>query len=271
LAIGINLNRVLVNCFKALLGFLNASTVFLLISDFLGNLFSALFYLIKGQKKIFPIQKINYSTVKKYSHFPTYNLPTTILNISLNELPIIILGLLYNPKLLGYYVVAHKLFIQPAQLIGNSIGVVISRKMAIKHLDGHELFNSLIRLVVVATGISIIPVLVATFWGETLFSLFLGESWSFTGKLVEVVAILFWCRIVQAVIFTIFISIENLKNNFRFKVFEIILLLLALYIAGEVSLYRSVVSITISQVFSTFTYIILAIKTLKERDKNYAN
>ena len=68
----------------------------------------------------------------KYSKFPKFVLPAEFLNISSNQLPILMLGIMYSPAIAGLYVLADRMIVIPVNLITTSIGQVYYKATQLK-------------------------------------------------------------------------------------------------------------------------------------------
>ncbi len=175
----------------------------------------------------------------KYKKLPIYSLFPIIDSLTLS-LPLIWLGGLYGPVVLGYFAFCYRLLGAPSALIGNSIGSVFFQKIAeifrlkkncdakdqgfetktsdenIAHektsVTGH-LLNALAKLSVLGCVMFLPIILLAPF----LFDTFFGKDWHDSGEYARILSIAFLARFIVSPLSCIFSVTNQLILSFFWR------------------------------------------------------
>lgn len=112
-----------------------------------------------------------------YKRFPLVLLPTELLNLSTQNLPILLLGYFFEPKVLGLYALCRSLLGLPSMFLGKSIAVVFQKEATdLFHNTGSctKLYSEIIIKILIAGMGSFV-----LFWfvGEHVILLAFGDSW----------------------------------------------------------------------------------------------
>lgn len=148
-----------------------------------GNLDKSFIYISKAEIKKLAVQYIN---------FPKITVWSSLINIFYNNGRYLILGMFFSASTLGQMFLMFRVLGAPSSIIGNALADVLFERVAslnnaqvAKSLIFSQIFKVWLILVVVA----IIPMFVAYFFGELLFSYFFGENWAYAGLLASIFSI----------------------------------------------------------------------------------
>ena len=129
-------NRVLQSIFisssQVFMGFLYKISLGLIYSDIIGRVISLIF-IIKNSN--FLKQKIKFNFKKKITLFKRYKkfllilAPSSLINVLANQLPFLILPLIFSLKITGIYFLVFKLLMSPISLIGNPLLEIFKNKI----------------------------------------------------------------------------------------------------------------------------------------------
>lgn len=142
----------------------------------------------------------------RYKRFPMLQGPSTIIEASSSQLPVVILGIFFGPVTVGLFSLSQKLVSIPTRIVGSSIGDVF-RQRASKDFtrcgDSTEIFiATLKKLILISTPFF----LIFFFFAQDLFSLIFGAKWRVAGEYAQIMTPLFWLSFIVSplsVMFTI--------------------------------------------------------------------
>jgi lipopolysaccharide exporter len=131
--------------------------------------------------------------LKRHRKFPLYTSWSALLNSASWQLPVLMLGALFSPAIVGFYALGFRVLQLPMSLVARSIGQVFLQRAAVAHREGNlaplvkELFQKLFI-------VGLLPCLVLTIVGQELFELVFGLEWSEAGVYVQLLApwVLVW-------------------------------------------------------------------------------
>lgn len=158
---------------------------------FIGT-FTKLYVLWLAAKSSFPAsEKLlskNEATmlVKQYRDFPYFNTPTRTIRKFSNDMPVIMLGLIYSPLIVGLYAMAHRLIMMPVSSVAYSVRKVFLEKMATTINQGEDATGIFIKMVLVMAALGVVPFTILGFWGQEIISILLGDRWLEAGAYVEI-------------------------------------------------------------------------------------
>lgn len=123
----------------------------------------------------------------RYKKFPLYSSWAALFNSMSMQLPVLLLGVFFNPESVGFYALGHQLLTMPMTLVGSSIGQVFFQRASVARADGTlaQLVGEVIqRLLQMAT----FPFLLLMIVGPELFSVFFGANWETAGVFAQILA-----------------------------------------------------------------------------------
>lgn len=124
----------------------------------------------------------------EYKDFPLYNMPTALLGSLSRNLPILLMGFLFEPVIIGFYAMADRLIRRPLTVSGKPIRDVFVIKCANAANNSNNLKKLFIKLTLGLFVLGAIPFGVLGLFGEQLMDLLLGERWVGAGSYLEILA-----------------------------------------------------------------------------------
>ncbi|WP_372772983.1 oligosaccharide flippase family protein [Mangrovibacterium sp.] len=124
---------------------------------------------------------------RRYLNFPKFSIVSELLNFLSSQLPIFILKPFFGSTALGWYALPHRYLNIPVQLFSNSISRVYVREAQALQSQPEQLSALTYSLFRKQVLIGIIPFSVMGLWGESLFQLFFGAEWAFSGFLAQLI------------------------------------------------------------------------------------
>lgn len=117
---------------------------------------------------------------RHYIRFPKFDVPASLVDVVSVQLPNIFLAGLFGTSIAGFYLLAERVLSTPMSLVGQTIGQVLFAQSR----DGARvgtLRRSVVRIILVLAGLSILPAIVLFLIGESLFVILFGEAWRQAG------------------------------------------------------------------------------------------
>ena len=216
--------------------FLIKSELSLVYAYFIG-FFVSFVYFYLGFKNSFIIQKINFkkffSNIKERKDLIIYDSFGSVVNSLSNELPVFFLGYFYGQVILGYYAMLLKIVNVPITIIMRSVGTVNFKYISLKVNKNEPIFNYMLKLTVVLFSITIIPILISTFFGKEIFTLILGEKWSYSGVILSTICISIVIKFVSLTLLETAYPLKIVKILSLWKIFSVIVTFISFLYFGR--------------------------------------
>lgn len=119
---------------------------------------------------------------REYKDFPLYSAPNGVLKTASQNLPVLLLGILFTPAVVGFYSMANRLIGLPLTVISKGVRRVYFAEAARRNNKSKPLRNVFLKTMLGLFVLALPPLLVVFFWGEPLFAWLLGEKWTITGR-----------------------------------------------------------------------------------------
>ena len=172
---------------RIVLGALYGSSVFGLMFGNIIGFIVKIYILLKGMKELFNdrILNVQHMSLKelaiKYKHFPLFAAPTAILNTGFQKMPVIFLGVLFLPNVVGLYAMASRLSRLPIDIVSLPVRRIYMQRVAKLRNNKRPIMGVLIKTTFVLFVIGLVPFILLVFFGEEMFGFVLGEKWSDAG------------------------------------------------------------------------------------------
>ena len=137
------------------------------------------------------LQKIK-NVAGHYRSHPTYLIASQGAGALYQQLPVLLISSAFGSAAAGSYGMAMRLITLPTMTMANAIGAVFRQQAAEAYQQMGEFLDLFKKTFFASIGISIVPFALLFLYADDLLIFFLGESWSLTGKLAQVLAILGW-------------------------------------------------------------------------------
>jgi O-antigen/teichoic acid export membrane protein len=131
-------------------------------------------------QKQFKFLKVK-ALARRYAAFPKIDVPTTLINISANQLPNILLAALFSGSSVGFYYLTQRVLQAPITLISGSVLDVFKQRASSDYKkNGHckDIFQKTFWALLL---MALPPSLILYFWIEDLFAFVFGEVWREAG------------------------------------------------------------------------------------------
>lgn len=182
--------------------------------------FVVLVRFLRNEIKI-SLRQFNFSKFKdiliKYKEFPTYVVPTTLMNMGIIEFFVILISIIYSKEEVGLFALARRMVFLPITVIGKSISQAYHQRLSVAITNGEsiiKIFKSTVKMLFyIAAPIS----LLIYFLSPTLFALIFGEEWFSSGKIASILSVSFLMKFVVTPVTPIFSMSGNIRLGAKWK------------------------------------------------------
>lgn len=173
--------------FQFALGLLSKLQFSMIYGFLIGRAFTLYFVIKKTSFNFKLLTKIKFrELINRYSKQPKYYLPSRFLSQAANESPVLLIGLLFDSLLLGFYSLAYRVITVPSSFIGVSVGLVFFKEINSQVIEKKPILSTLLKTWLTLIAIGIIPLSLLFFKGEQLFTVVFGNSWSLAGTIASI-------------------------------------------------------------------------------------
>lgn len=175
---------------KLILGFLHFCRWGLFVASFVGQavaLFSLLRNKPKPETRLFQFSSYRMRYVaKKHFAFPKYTLPHRLLNIVVNNLPILVLPLVFNMAEVGFFALALSVSLKPIWALARSANQVLFQRIGENRRNDVRCYRQVCRFSLNMIRIAIPLLLIVFIVLPHATPLLFGNGWEQTGRLLQI-------------------------------------------------------------------------------------
>jgi len=255
------------------IGFLRTGATGLITGSIISNMFANIKLFKNITKDKILISKVSKKQMielaKKYKNFPKYNLPSTLADAVVQQLPFLLIPKIFSLSISGYFSLSQKLISLPSSLIAKSISQVYYQKISeninnnIKNIN--ILISTIKKLILIALPISIFIFLFAS----DLFRIIFGESWILSGEIAKYLSLIFFITFIVSTLSITLVAYESLKKlanwQYLYLISSLTFYLICYYY--KFTFEKFLFYFVIHEYIMYMIYLYLIIKTVKEKDK----
>ncbi|MFT5338218.1 MAG: O-antigen/teichoic acid export membrane protein [Luteibaculaceae bacterium] len=175
------------------LGWFGSYPLFLTLGHLLGLLSPVIFSFKKWRpffsQKNSSSQQEAKVILRSFADFPKNNMPHALVDEGEKLLLLALVAYYFGALELGLFAFTLRYLRVPVQVLGTSIGQVLFPRFSKKINRGESLASEVVKSVLLLCAIGIIPFGLLFFFGEVMFGVFLGESWSKAGLYAEAMSL----------------------------------------------------------------------------------
>ncbi|MEY2828178.1 MAG: hypothetical protein RIQ33_36, partial [Bacteroidota bacterium] len=134
---------------------------------------------------------------KQHQSFAKYTTIATIINMASITLPSVFILMYYSSKMAGFFSLSQNLIGLPTNMLTMAISQVFLGESA-KWLkkESKDLANFMNRILRISIIVAAIPSILAYFFAPYFFELFFGKEWIVSGKIVQILLVLYVFRFI---------------------------------------------------------------------------
>lgn len=191
----------------------------------------------------------------KYRDFPLYNMPTSLMTNLSQNLPVLMLGLIYAPEVVGFYAMADRLVRRPLGVMNKPLQDVFMVKGAQIVNENQSLLRPFMKVTFGLFLLGVMPFTLLMIYGEQLLGFILGGKWSSAGIYVEILAPWYFST-------WVIICIRPVMTLHRIQGRWLVIQIITLIIRASIFAYALVYGMDILNTLSIFTKVNIAIAIL---------
>ncbi len=248
------------NIAKVALGILNCGTLGLLI----GNVFSQSIGVIELLKNFIKKKKEKgnvFSRTKasilatKYRRFAYISTPCNYIYTLGSQIPVIMLSMMYNSEIAGFYGLSYSAVFLPCNLIGMALSQVFYAEIAAKRKEKDIVV--FINMILKKTCFySAIPFLLIAIIAPSLFVIVYGDNWLMAGVFARILAIQAFFYFIILPVNKVFEVFEMQQIDLFLNIIRVIVLLLVFIVSKKAGL-NATQTLFVFSIFGGLIYVIL--------------
>lgn len=229
----------------------------------LGNLIGFLVYNILlfsfDFRNLFAIKNIKniksiFQVARRYRKFPLYSTWARFVSVSNLYIAPILFGFFFTTLEVGYFSLCFRLINIPISLIATSTSQVFTRKIAEEINQNSDINILLTKTIKGLSLIGIIPFMLLSIFGQLLFSKYLGPQWQTAGLFAQILAPIFYIRLIVNPISPIFDLLNKQHLGLQLNIIILLLTLVSILIGG---IYKSpIIAVTSMSILGSIGYIL---------------
>ena len=268
-------NKVIVSTTNAstqlAIGLSTTSSMGLLFGNLTGYIIS-LFFIIRSKivNKYFDFKGLPIKHVaNEYKNFPKFDVPSVLLNVVANQVPLFALGKYFGLGVLGFYSLMYKVLMMPINLLSNTILDVFKQRATEdynKYGNCQDIYVKTLKKLIL---LGIIPFSVLGIFAPDIFAFVFGEKWKVAGEFAQIMTPMFFLNFVVNPLSYTFFIVQKQKLNMIGQFLLLCLTLISIYFGIKFdNEYTIVIAFSISYSIIYIIYIILSYQFSKGYIKN---
>lgn len=213
-------------------GFTIANGFGLLIGNIISYIVS-IYFIVKSKtvNKYFNFKDNSINKVaKEYQNFPKYDVPSVLVNILSNQLPLFALGKYFSLGTVGFYSLMYKVLMMPIGLLSNSILDVFKQRATEDYNKYGNCEDIFIKTFKSLFLIGIIPFSILGFFAPEIFSFVFGANWRIAGEFAQIITPMLYLKfIINPLSYTFYIA-KKQKNDLIGQILLLIIVIISIYI-----------------------------------------
>ncbi len=183
------------------------------------------------------IMKVVRLVAARHYRFPLYDVPGTLASLLGTNIPIVIFAAYYGKEPTGYFTMSTNLLYMPISVIGASVGQVLYRNSST--MGAAELRRFALRIFWTLLVVGGLFHAMIFFFGQRIFSVFLGAGWAVSGEYAKVLSIWTCPLLVFTPFSVLFLSRNKQLVGGVFNAVQTVLRIAAMVLCGELLLGAS--------------------------------
>jgi O-antigen/teichoic acid export membrane protein len=228
-------NSTAITAGKLLLGVVKIFSQGLVVGDLLGRIFSAGACIFKAlQKDTAAFKEISVKRIKQlakeFAEFPKFIMPGRLLNEIGKQLPVFFLGFYFSSVEVGYFSMSVLVLYAPISMVAFAIRDVFRQHANedYKNTGSCRIFYN--KIFIILSTIAVLGSIVLILCLPFIFSIFVGKQWDTAAYYAQILTIPTMLSFVSIPLFDVLIITNNLKVNFLWQIYYVVIIFLSLWI-----------------------------------------
>ncbi|MEA4924850.1 MAG: oligosaccharide flippase family protein [Syntrophomonadaceae bacterium] len=157
------------------------------------------------------------TAIKEYKRFPLYLGPAGLLNVSAEQVPVILLGYYFGTGVVGSFSLAVRVANLPFSVIASSVSQVFYPRASKAYIDGN-LNDIVLKMFTRIFSFVFVPILLLMISGPDMISLIFGVKWVIAGEYLIWLGPRFIIQFVSAPLSTVFVILNRQDLNLKIDI-----------------------------------------------------
>lgn len=168
----------------------------------------------------------------RYNNFPKYDIPSSLINVLSNQLPVVFFSSFFSSAIAGFYSLTQRILTTPISLVATSILDVFKQKASEDYARFGNCNKIYIKTFRVLVMFSIIPFTVLFISAPALFMFIFGEKWKMAGEYAQIMTTMFFFRFIASPLSFVLYIAEKQHYEFIWQLVLFFLTIASLLIGG---------------------------------------
>jgi len=167
---------------------------------------------------------------KKYIDFPKYLIAAHGFNAASGQMPVLLLGAMFNIAAAGFFTLTHRVMSAPMSLIANALGDVFRQEASQMYIHQGQckaIYQKTFKRLLL---ISIVPFSVFFFLAPTLFAWVFGEEWRVAGEYAQILTPMAFLQFITSPLSSMYMIAEKQKMDLLWQMFLLALVIISFYL-----------------------------------------
>jgi O-antigen/teichoic acid export membrane protein len=172
---------------------------------------------------------------KKYLDFPRYLIIAHGFNTASSQMPVLLLGVLFNTATAGFFSLTQRIMAAPMSLVAGALGDVFRQEASQAYAKQgqckalyHKTFKRLLM-------ISIVPFTIFFFVAPSLFTWVFGEQWRVAGEYAQILTPMALFKFITSPLSSMFMIAEKQKLDLIWQIFLFSMVCFAFFVGNLLS------------------------------------
>lgn len=229
-----------------------------------GNIISyiiSIYFIIKSKvvNKYFHFRNNSIKEVaKEYQNFPKYDVPSVLVNVVANQLPLLALGKFFGLGVVGFYALMYKVLMMPISLLSSTVLDVFKQRATEDYNKYGNCKDIYIKTFKSLVLLGIVPFTILGIFAPEIFAFIFGEYWKVAGEFAQIMTPMIYLKMISNPLSYTFYIAKKQKIDFLGQIFLLIFIIFAIFI-GIVQDDDKTVLILLSFVISIYQVLYLVL------------
>ena len=243
----------------------------LLFGNIIGYIIS-IYFIIKSKvvNRYFHFKDNSIKEVaKEYQNFPKYDVPSVLVNVVANQLPLLALGKFFGLGVVGFYSLVYKVLMMPISLLSGTVLDVFKQRATEDYNKYGNCKDIYIKTFKSLVLLGIVPFAILGIFAPEIFAFVFGENWRVAGKFAQIMTPMMFLKFITSPLSYTFFIVSKQKLNLIGQIILLLLTIVAIYIGIQFNdEYFTIIAFAISYSFVYIFYLAISFKF--SLGKNYA-
>ena len=208
----------------------------MIIGNVIGSSIVATIISLKKTRREFSVfNDVNWRSIyriaKKYKSFPTIVGPAQLIGVVGQQLPILLIPVIYSPSTLGFYYLADRFITLPTGVIANAVGNVYRQRISEEYNESSEfrgIFLSTIKYLLI---LAVPPLVIFGISAPLLFEFVFGAHWRVAGEYSQIIAFMCFFQFISVPVDKGSLIVGAVRYIFYWQLSRLLLTILICWLA----------------------------------------